>query len=365
MDVKIIGRSSGRSAVGASAYRSGEKLHSNAVKSAAYGSGSKLRNGEIVHDYTKKKGVAHSEIILPDNALEKYRDRETLWNAVELSEKRKDAQLARELIVALPREFNLEEQIKVMRQYIRENFVEKGMIADLAIHHNEGNPHAHIMLTTRNVTPDGFGLKNTEWNKKEKLLTWRKAWTNTINNALEGKGLDERIDHRTLKAQGLDQEPTKHLGYQATSLERQGIRTKLGDYNREITQRNQIRAKLMEANYNMRQQEQQNEIIQNMLALQQQQQETFMQILQELQQQNQQQQATKSVSHTETAQDNAIAEIVPNEISYKAKNGKTYEQGTGRKTQHTQQARICQGKPRLHRKPKYHRQRQTKHSDPR
>jgi len=248
MDVKIIGRSSGRSAVGASAYRSGEKLRSNAVKSAAYGSGSKLRNGEIVHDYTKKKGVVHSEIMLPDNAPEKYRDRETLWNAVELSEKRKDAQLAREIIVALPREFNLAEHVEVTRQYVKENFVDKGMIADFAIHDTgEGNPHAHIMLTTRNVSPEGFGLKNTDWNKKENLLSWRKAWTHIINNTLESKGLAKRIDHRTLKEQGLDREPTIHMGHKATALERQGIRTQKGDYNREIQRRNEERATLKEA----------------------------------------------------------------------------------------------------------------------
>jgi len=248
MDVKIIGRSSGRSAVGASAYRSGEKLRSNAIKSAAYGSGSKLRNGEIVHDYTKKKGVMHSEIILPDNAPEKYRDRETLWNAVEISEKRKDAQLAREIIFALPREFDLSEHIEVTRQYVKENFVANGMIADFAIHDTgEGNPHAHIMLTTRNVSPEGFGLKNTDWNKKENLLSWRKAWTHIINSTLENKGIAERIDHRSYKEQGIDQEPTIHLGHKAAALEHQGIRTERGNYNREITRRNEERTTLKEA----------------------------------------------------------------------------------------------------------------------
>jgi len=244
MDVNIIGRSSGRSAVGASAYRSGEKLRSNAVKSAAYGSGSKLRSGEIVHDYTKKKGVVHSEIILPDNAPEEYRDRQTLWNAVEANEKRKDAQLAREIILALPREFDLSEHIEITRQYAQENFVSEGMIADFAIHdEGVGNPHAHIMLTTRHVSQEGFGLKNTDWNKKEKLLSYRAAWSHINNSRLASKGLDERIDHRSYKEQGLDREPLIHLGYKAAALERQGIRTQRGDYNREIIQRNKQRAK--------------------------------------------------------------------------------------------------------------------------
>jgi len=181
--------------------------------------------------------VAHSEIILPENAPPEYADRQTLWNAVEKNEKRKDAQLSREIIVALPKELNLEEQISVMRQYIKENFVKKGMIADFSIHHNEKNPHAHIMLTMRNVSRNGFGLKNTDWNKKENLLSYRKAWTHIINNTLERKGLAERIDHRTLKEQGIDREPTIHMGHAATALERQGIHTKKGDYNREIKRR--------------------------------------------------------------------------------------------------------------------------------
>jgi hypothetical protein len=243
MNVNIIGRSSGRSATGAAAYRSGEKLRSNAVKSAAYGSGSKLHSGEIVHDYTKKKGVMHSEIILPDNAPPEYADRETLWNVVEISEKRKDAQLAREIIVALPREFDLSEHIEVTREYVKENFVTKGMIADFAIHHTrKENPHAHIMLTTRHVTPEGFGSKNREWNSRQNLLDWREDWAAKNNRMFECKGFTERIDHRTLKAQGIDREPTIHMGAAATALERRGIATERGDYNREITRRNLERA---------------------------------------------------------------------------------------------------------------------------
>ncbi|MCL2173275.1 MAG: MobA/MobL family protein, partial [Candidatus Bathyarchaeota archaeon] len=224
MDVKIIGRSSGRSATGAAAYRAGEKLHS--VAHASYQAGEKLqgtvnKNDKITHDYTRKKGIVHSEIILPKNAPSKYTDRQTLWNAVELSETRKNSQLAREIIIALPIEFNLQEHLEVIRKYAKDNFVDKGMIADFAIHDTENdNPHAHIMLTTRNVTQEGFSEKNREWNKKENLLEWRKAWAHVVNEVFERKGLAQRIDHRTLKAQGIDRKPMIHLGYKASALEK-------------------------------------------------------------------------------------------------------------------------------------------------
>ncbi|MCL2359028.1 MobA/MobL family protein [Candidatus Bathycorpusculum sp.] len=260
-DVNVIGRSSGRSAVGAAAYRAGEKLQS--VAHASYQSGEKLYDigDNVTHDYTRKGGVAHSEIMLPkteillaaernlrpnaeiqnqpQGAPPEYADRQTLWNAVEKREKRKDAQLAREFIVALPREFNLDEQIDVMREYIQESFVNKGMIADFSIHDKgDGNPHSHIMLTMRDVTPDGFGLKNTAWNKKDVFLEWRKGWADVNNRMFERKGLDERIDHRSYRDRGIDREPMVHMGYMAAALERKGIRTERGDMNREIKRRN-------------------------------------------------------------------------------------------------------------------------------
>lgn len=163
MDVKIVSRSSGRSAVGSVAYRRSAKMQS--IAHAAYQRGEKIISvgDKVTHDYRSKGGVVHSEIILPDNAPREFMDSETLWNAVELSEKRKDAQLAREIIVALPKEFNLEEQVEILRAYLRENFVKIGMVADFSIHDKGvGNPHAHIMLTTRNLTSNGFGNKNTD-----------------------------------------------------------------------------------------------------------------------------------------------------------------------------------------------------------
>jgi hypothetical protein len=167
--------------------------------------------------------------------------------------------LAREIELALQTEFDLQENIELLREYIKENFVDKGMIADFALHNNDGNPHAHIMLTTRHVTPDGFGGKNRDWDKDLELVKWRENWAKINNRKFEEKGLDERIDHRTLKAQGIDREPTIHLGHEATALEKKGIRTQKGDNNREIQRHNEelatkeTRAALMAANNEMRQ----------------------------------------------------------------------------------------------------------------
>jgi len=319
MDVKIIGRGSGRSATGAAAYRSGQKLRSMAH--ASYQSGERLQgrggtDGKITHDYTRKKGVVHSEIILPINAPTEFLDRETLWNAVEISETRKNSQLAREIIVALPREFDLREQLEVVRGYVKENFVSKGMIADFAIHDKgDGNPHAHIMLTTRNVSPDGFRDKNRDWNKKENLLEWRKAWTHIINNTFERKGLSERIDHRTLKEQGFDRKPFIHMGHETAALEKKGIKTERGDYNREIKRHNDERAKkeaeIMELQETVRDIRELQQVTIQGIKLQQQQQEAMMQIITALQQQS-----VKPLEKAELMESNAntTAGAVPNEV---------------------------------------------------
>jgi hypothetical protein len=315
MKTNIIGRSSGRSAVGAAAYRRSAKMQS--VAHAAYQRGEKIieKGNKITHDYRSKGGVVYSEIMLPDDAPPEFMDAQILWNTVEASEKRKDAQLAREIIVALPREFNLQEQIEIMREYVKTNFVNKGMIADFSIHNmGDANPHAHIMLTLRHVSQTGFGYKNTDWNKKEFLLSYREAWANIINGMLVRKGLDDRIDHRSYKEQGVDRLPYIHLGHEAAALEKKGIATRRGDYNREIKRRNEaskIRAALMEANYSMWH-EQQKEILQGIKELQQQQHETIMQVVRELRQQE----VVKPLEHTESASvsANTTAESVPNEV---------------------------------------------------
>jgi ATP-dependent exoDNAse (exonuclease V) alpha subunit len=199
LSVKIIGRGSGRSSVASAAYRSGSKIRNE-------------RDG-MLHNYTRKTGIVHSEILLSETAPPEFQDRSVLWNAVETSEKRRDAQTAREVEAALPRELNLQESIELLHEYIQDNFVSAGMCADLSVHDKEdGNPHAHIMLTTREVTEKGFGGKNRDWNDKARLESWRKKWAEVCNRRLQEKGMTGRIDHRTLEEQGIKREPTIHVG---------------------------------------------------------------------------------------------------------------------------------------------------------
>jgi len=176
--------------VGAAAYRSGEKLHS--IAHATYQTDGKIyaEGDKITHDFTKKGGIMYSKIMLPEHAPREYENRETLWNAVETKEKRHDARLTREIEVALQAEFVLQEQIDLLQEYIQENFVDRGMIADFSIHDKgDGNPHAHIMLTTRNISRNGFGDKNRDWDEATTLVSWRKNWAIINNRKLEEKGL--------------------------------------------------------------------------------------------------------------------------------------------------------------------------------
>lgn len=223
--VSMISRSSGRSSVGAVAYRSGEKLYND--------------YDGLTHDYSKKRGIEYSEIMLPENAPEEYLDRETLWNAVEKSEKRINSQTAREIEVALPNELDRKSQIEILREYIQENFTSRGMCADFSIHDKgDGNPHAHIMLTTREVCREGFTTKNRDWNNKIHIENWRKNWAQSCNRQFEKFNIEERIDHRSFKRQGLQIEPTIHLGA-AAKLEKKGIKTDRGNINRGIVQDNE------------------------------------------------------------------------------------------------------------------------------
>ncbi len=263
-NIQIISRSKGRSAVAAAAYRSGEKLTNN-------------WDG-LTHDYTKKGGVIHSEILLPSHAPPEYVDRSTLWNAVEMVEKNCNAQLAREINVALPVELSCEQQIQLVREYCQSNFVSVGMCVDFAIHDtNAGNPHAHIMLTMRPIKEDGTwddkqrkvyrldengqkiydpirrqydcdSIHTTDWNERTKAEEWRASWASLTNQYLEQNGIQARVDHRNYRRQGIEQIPTIHLGPAATQMERRGIRTEKGDINRQIAADNKelkiIRARL-------------------------------------------------------------------------------------------------------------------------
>ncbi len=205
LHAKMVKRSEGRSAVGAAAYRSGSRLTDE-------------RTG-YVFDYTDKPGVEHTEIIAPEGAAAWVYDRTTLWNTVEHAERRKDAQVAREIEIALPVELSKDQQVELMRDFVRRTFVSKGMVADFAIHRdNPENPHAHLLLTTRSLTETGFGLKQRDWNAKTELLAWRGEWAGMANEHLARAGLDIRIDERTLEAQDIDLKPGRKIGL---SLERQ------------------------------------------------------------------------------------------------------------------------------------------------
>jgi ATP-dependent exoDNAse (exonuclease V) alpha subunit len=167
LHVKVIGRKSGSSAVASAAYRSASRLRDDRL--------------ERSHDFSAKRGVVHSEVMLPDNAPETWRDRERLWNDVEACEVRRDAQLAREVEFAIPREMSEAQGIELARDFVQSEFVDRGMIADLNVHWDVGKdgmpkPHAHVMLTMRAVDEHGFGLKVRDWNRTEVLVRWRERW---------------------------------------------------------------------------------------------------------------------------------------------------------------------------------------------
>jgi len=154
---------------------------------------------------------------------------------VELSEKFDDSRVAHEVLIALPRELNLSEQINLVKDYVRDCFVRLGMCADIAIHDKRnGNPHAHILLTTRAVTYGGFTVKIREWDKHKSLLKWREQWADALNRVFERMGLDDRVSHESYKVQGIDKKPAIHLSKGVLALERRGIQTERGNINREI-----------------------------------------------------------------------------------------------------------------------------------
>jgi len=223
LSVKYFSRRKGQSIVAAAAYRSGDRLNDR-----YYG---------VTHDFTVKGGIVYTNILLPAGASEKLSEREILWNAVEQSEKRRDARLAREVEGALPADLALAEHIQMVERYVTANFTALGMIADIAIHDKgTGNPHMHILLTTRTVDSDGFGLKNREWDKRENVTLWRREWANMQNREFERKGLEKRVNHESYIVQDSKREPTIHLGYRVKELERSGIETDRGNENHRIIQ---------------------------------------------------------------------------------------------------------------------------------
>ena len=294
LEAKVVGRGAGRSAVAASAYLSCSRLYND--------------YDGIQHDYTKKQGLVWQEVFLPEYAPQEWQDREKLWNAVEEVETAKDSRLAREFVVALPIELSREQQIELLQDFIREQFVSDGMCADAAIHDTDGhNPHAHILLTVRPLDEQGHWQYKTEkeylcvrngaekgftaaefksaqndgwekqypykvdkkkvymtpsaaemqglvradkhpkstrygrqnpiserWNSEEQLVSWRVAWADVTNRYLESAGREERIDHRSNAARGLDEIPTIHEGVTVQALERKGIVSDRCEMNRQI-----------------------------------------------------------------------------------------------------------------------------------
>ena len=254
-NISIVSRGKGKSAVAAAAYRSGEKLTNE-------------WDG-MTHDYTRKGGVVHTEILLPPNAPPSFSDRSTLWNSVELYEKAGNAQLAIEIDAALPIELSREEQIRLVREYCSSQFVSRGMCVDYAIHDTgKGNPHCHIMLTMRPLDERGaWAAKSkkeydldengerirlpsgrykthkvdlTGWNDKGNALLWRKAWADISNAYLERAGHPERIDYRSNAERGIDELPTVHMGVAACQMEKKGIATEKGELNRNIQKANRL-----------------------------------------------------------------------------------------------------------------------------
>jgi Ti-type conjugative transfer relaxase TraA len=226
---KVISRAAGSSALASAAYRSASRLHDQRL--------------DRHHDFSNKPGVIHSEVMLPDGAPEHLSDRERLWNEVEAVELRKDAQLAREVEFAIPRELSQDQGVALARDFVRAEFVERGMIADLNVHWEVGvdgqpKPHAHVMLTLRDVDEDGFGKKNRDWNRTDLLEKWRERWSEHVNHRLAELDIDARIDHRSLEAQGIELEPQHKIGPAASRMAAQGLQSERLAEHLEIARAN-------------------------------------------------------------------------------------------------------------------------------
>jgi len=232
---KLISRSSGRCAPAAAAYRAGERIVDT-------------RTAEVF-DYRRRSDVLDREILAPQGAADWVLDRSDLWNTAELTERRKDAQVAREIQVSLPHELSLDANRALLHAFVTEQFVARGMVADVAIHaahrqSDERNVHAHVLLTTRNLTAEGFGAKERAWNDRALLEGWRSEWESHVNRALEKANVDERVDHRSYVARGIDLEAEPKQGPVATKMERQGRRSRAGDDRRATKARNAERTRL-------------------------------------------------------------------------------------------------------------------------
>jgi hypothetical protein len=233
-EAKIVKRSAGRSST-AAAYRAGERIED--------------RRTGLVFDYGRRSGVLHSEIMAPEGAPAWVYDRAELWNRTEEAENRKDSQVAREIFLAEASELTDEQRLEVTRAYVREQFVSRGMVADIAMHApgkegDERNYHAHVLLTMRLTDGESFGPKERQWDKTQELEVWRAKWAEHQNRTFEKLGLAVRVDHRSLEAQGIDREPEPKLGPTVSAMERRGIDTDRGDERRGVMARNVERDEL-------------------------------------------------------------------------------------------------------------------------
>ena len=262
-EIRICTRRKNENTVAKAAYQSGEKLFDERSNRTKY--------------YRKEHEVVYKEILLPPHAPPEYLDRNTLWNAVERAEPNWNSQLARRFNIALPRELSMDDRISLIRKYAEEQFVKKGMIADIAIHDPdppEHNPHAHILLTMRPMAENGcwmpkskkeyeldeagnrirdsngrwktYKVFTTDWDDRGNAERWRHAWEVIQNEYLERAGSPERIDMRSFKRQGIDRIPTVHMGPAVAALEKRGIQTDIGDLNREIKNTNRLLRNLKE-----------------------------------------------------------------------------------------------------------------------
>jgi len=229
--VQTIQRSEGRSSVAAAAYRSGQRLIDARLA--------------MEFDFSAKGGVEFAEVLTPDGAPAEYGDRQVLWNAAEKAEVRKDGVPAREILLALPHELDFEQRRDLVRAFVAAHLTGQGMVADVALHvpgaeGDQRNFHAHILVTTRRLGPEGFGPKAMEWRTPQQVRAWREGWAKIQNQHLRRHlGPDApQVSHLSLAEQGIAREPTQHLGPEVTALERKGRRTDRGERNRDVEAQN-------------------------------------------------------------------------------------------------------------------------------
>lgn len=254
-NASIISRRTGRSAVQMAAYCSRDKYYSDYTG--------------ITYDYSTRHDLVYHDVIIPNFAPDSFHNSEILWNSVEKIEKCSNSRLARVLIIALPRELDHTAQILMIRQYAQEFFIQRGMCADISIHDKgDGNPHAHILLTTRSLNHDGkwmckqrrnylldkngnkirdpitkqcklgMSIKTNDWDAPERIEEWREGWAKTCQSWFRKYNISKEITHLSYARQGIDREPTKHLGAKVKALEARGLSTNRGKENRDIAERN-------------------------------------------------------------------------------------------------------------------------------